>query len=124
VRGGAIADLRNAASARPRRGKTAVPTGTAGAEWNRQDGGRTIEYWRGQCRATFQCDRIDARLVEEIGVETLMWGSHYPHPDGVRPEACKYKSSKYIAEELIGLPPETVHKITCENAGKFCGLIA
>jgi predicted TIM-barrel fold metal-dependent hydrolase len=76
------------------------------------------EYWRRQCRATFQFDRIGAQLVDEIGVETLMWGSDYPHPDGVWPE-----SSKYIDEQFAGLSPETVHKITCENAGKFYGLI-
>jgi len=76
------------------------------------------EYWRRQCRATFQFDRIGAKLVEDIGVETLMWGSDYPHPDGVWPE-----SSKYIAEQFAGLSPEVVHQITCENAGKFYGLI-
>jgi uncharacterized protein len=48
----------------------------------------------------------------------LMWGSDYPHPDGVWPE-----SSKYIEEQFAGLSPEVVHKITCENAGKFYGLI-
>jgi predicted TIM-barrel fold metal-dependent hydrolase len=76
------------------------------------------EYWRRQCRATFQFDRIGTKLVDEMGAETLMWGSDYPHPDGIWPE-----SSKYIAEQFAGLPPETVHKITCENAGKFYGLI-
>ena len=76
------------------------------------------EYWRRQCRATFQFDRIGAKLVEDIGVETLMWGSDYPHPDGVWPE-----SSKYIEEQFAGLPADAVHKITCENAGKFYGLI-
>ena len=76
------------------------------------------EYWRRQCRATFQFDRIGAKLVEDIGVETLMWGSDYPHPDGVWPE-----SSKYIVEQFAGLAPEVVHKITCENAAKFYNLI-
>jgi predicted TIM-barrel fold metal-dependent hydrolase len=76
------------------------------------------EYWRRQCRATFQFDRIGAKLVEDIGVETLMWGSDYPHPDGVWPE-----SSKYIAEQFADLPADIVHKITCENAAKFYGLI-
>ena len=47
-----------------------------------------------------------------------MWGSDYPHPDGVWPE-----SSKYIDEQFDCLAPEVVHKITCENAGKFYGLI-
>ena len=46
-----------------------------------------------------------------------MWGSDYPHPDGVWPE-----STKYIEEQFAGLPT-VVHKITCENAGKFYGLM-
>jgi predicted TIM-barrel fold metal-dependent hydrolase len=79
---------------------------------------RPSEYWRRQCKATFQFDRIGAKLVEQIGVESLMWGSDYPHPDGVWPE-----SSRYIAEQFAELPPEVVHKITCENAGRFYGLI-
>jgi hypothetical protein len=37
---------------------------------------------------------------------------------GVWPE-----SSKYIKEQFAGLAPEIVHKITCENAAKFYGLI-
>jgi predicted TIM-barrel fold metal-dependent hydrolase len=76
------------------------------------------EYWRRQCRATFQYDRIGTKLIEDMGVETLMWGSDYPHPDGIWPE-----STKYIEEQFAGLTPDAVHKITCENAGKFYGLI-
>src|SRR5206468_4050510 len=41
------------------------------------------EYWRRQCKATFQYDRVGTKLIDEMGVETLMWGSDYPHPDGV-----------------------------------------
>jgi predicted TIM-barrel fold metal-dependent hydrolase len=76
------------------------------------------EYWRRQCKATFQYDRIGPKLIDEIGLETLMWGSDYPHPDGVWPE-----SSKYIEEQFAGLSAEQVHKITCENAAKFYGLV-
>src|SRR5215475_9176493 len=77
------------------------------------------EYWRRQCKATFQFDRIGTKMIDEIGVETLMWGSDYPHPDGVWPE-----SSKYIEEQFGHLPPEVTRKITCENAARFYGLIA
>ena len=42
------------------------------------------EYWRRQRRATFQHDRIGTKLIEDMGVETLMWDSDYPHPDGIR----------------------------------------
>jgi len=76
------------------------------------------EYWRRQCKATFQFDRIGPKLIDEIGLETLMWGSDFPHPDGVWPE-----SSRYIEEQFAGLSADQVHKITCENAAKFYGLI-
>ena len=76
------------------------------------------EYWRRQCKATFQFDPISAKLIDDIGVETMMWGSDYPHTDGIWPE-----SSKYIEEQFAGLSPEIVHKITCENAAKFYNLI-
>jgi Predicted metal-dependent hydrolase of the TIM-barrel fold len=76
------------------------------------------EYWRRQCRATFQYDRIGTKLIEDMGVETLMWGSDYPHPDGIWPD-----SSEYIAKQFGHLPADVTHKITCENAGKFYGLI-
>jgi uncharacterized protein len=76
------------------------------------------EYWRRQCKCTFQFDPISTKLVDDIGVETMMWGSDYPHTDGIWPE-----SSKYIEEQFAGLSPEVVHKITCENAAKFYNLI-
>jgi uncharacterized protein len=76
------------------------------------------EYWRRQCKATFQYDRVGTKLIEDMGVETLMWGSDYPHPDGVWPE-----SKKYIDEQFGHLPADVTYKMTCENAGKFYGLI-
>jgi len=48
------------------------------------------EYWRRQCKATFQFDRIGTQMIHEIGEDTLMWGSDYPHGDGVWPESSKY----------------------------------
>jgi predicted TIM-barrel fold metal-dependent hydrolase len=76
------------------------------------------EYWRRQCKATFQFDRIGTKLIDDMGVETLMWGSDYPHPDGIWPD-----SSDYIAKQFGHLPPDVTHKIICENAGKLYGLI-
>jgi uncharacterized protein len=76
------------------------------------------DYWRRQCKGTFQFDRIGGKLIDEMGAESLMWGSDYPHADGVWPE-----SSKYIEEQFAHLPAEVVHKITCENAAKFYRLI-
>ena len=54
-----------------------------------------------------------------MGVETLMWGSDYPHGDGVWPE-----SDYYIEQQFGHLPEDQVRMITCENAGRFYGLIS
>jgi hypothetical protein len=36
------------------------------------------EYWRRQCKATFQFDRIGTKLVEDMGVETAKGGLGLP----------------------------------------------
>jgi uncharacterized protein len=79
---------------------------------------RPSEYWRRQCKATYQSDRIGIALIEELGVETIMWGSDFPHPDGVWPD-----SQEFIARELGHLPEATRRKVVCENAGRLYGLI-
>ena len=79
---------------------------------------RPSEYWRRQCRATYQSDRIGIKLLDDIGHDTIMWGSDFPHPDGVWPD-----SSEFIERELGHLPAEVRHKIVCENAGKLYGFI-
>jgi predicted TIM-barrel fold metal-dependent hydrolase len=80
---------------------------------------RPSEYWRRQCRATYQSDRIGIKLLDDLGHDTIMWGSDFPHPDGVWPD-----SSEFIERELGHLPSEVRHKIVCENAGKLYGFIA
>jgi len=74
------------------------------------------EYWQRQCKATFQYDKIgtDPAMIEVMGAETLMWGSDFPHPDGVWPD-----SQSYIDKQFSHLPAEVTRKITCENAAKF-----
>ena len=63
------------------------------------------DYWRRQCKATFQFDRIGAKLIDDMGAESLMWGSDYPHGDGVWPH-----SDKYIREQFADVPAEQVKK--------------
>src|SRR6516225_11217406 len=72
------------------------------------------DYWRRQCKATFQFDRIGAKLIDDMGAESLMWGSDYPHGDGVWPN-----SDQYIKEQFAEVPAEVTKMITCTNAGKF-----
>ncbi len=76
------------------------------------------EYWYRQCRATFQNDRIGAKLLDDLGHDNVMWGSDYPHSDGVFPD-----SQHYIKQQFGDLPNDLRRKIICENTGKFYKLI-
>ena len=79
---------------------------------------RPSDYWRRQCRATFQDDRLGIKNLDELGEENVMWASDYPHRDGVWPD-----SDEYIDKQFKHLPDATRRKITCENAGRFYGLM-
>jgi predicted TIM-barrel fold metal-dependent hydrolase len=74
------------------------------------------EYWKRQCRATYQTDPVGIKLIDEVGAENIMWGSDFPHPDGIWPD-----SRDYIQRELGGLPAGVRRKIVCENAAKLYG---
>ncbi|MCZ6868598.1 MAG: amidohydrolase family protein [Gammaproteobacteria bacterium] len=76
------------------------------------------DYWHRQCFATYQSDPVGVRLLDFLGEGNVMWGSDFPHPDGIWPD-----SSEFIDRELGELPAATRRKITCENAGKLYGFI-
>jgi predicted TIM-barrel fold metal-dependent hydrolase len=73
-------------------------------------------YWNRQCWATYQTDPIGIKLLDELGAEKIMWGSDFPHPDGVWPD-----SQEYIARELGHLPAGIRRKVVCENAARLYG---
>ncbi|MEE9561206.1 MAG: amidohydrolase family protein, partial [Acidiferrobacterales bacterium] len=76
------------------------------------------EYWYRQCKATYQSDRIGIKLLDDLGVENVMWGSDFPHPDGVWPD-----SQEFINKELGHLPADVRYKIVCENAARLYGFV-
>ena len=91
------------------------------AEWEDQFKDLTLKmppsgYWKRQCYATYQSDPIGVKLLDEVGVDRAMWGSDFPHPDGIWPD-----SQEYIRKELGGLPAATRRKVICENAAKLYG---
>jgi len=75
---------------------------------------RPSDYWRRQCYATYQSDPVGVKLLEELGEDNIMWGSDFPHPDGIWPD-----SQEYIQKELGHLPEATRKKIVCDNAAKL-----
>ncbi len=60
------------------------------------------DYWRRQGYSTFQKEAFAGDMIDLIGVDNVMWGSDYPHPDGVWPD-----SQETIANNLKGLKDET-----------------
>ena len=76
------------------------------------------EYWRRQGHSTFQTDSILADMVDLVGEDNAIWGSDYPHPDGVWPD-----SQSTIEQDLGRLDERRRRKIICENAGKLYGFL-
>ena len=79
---------------------------------------RPSEYWRRQGYTTFQNEATVADFVHLVGEDNIMWGSDYPHTDGVWPD-----SRKIIDEQLGSLDESVRRKITRDNAGKLYGLL-
>lgn len=74
------------------------------------------DYWHRQMYATYQHDEIGIRLLDLLGEDNVMWGSDFPHPDGIWPD-----SQSFIQKQLSHLPAATRRKILCENAAKVYG---
>ena len=74
------------------------------------------DYWRRQCFATYQSDPIGLRLLDILGEDNVMWGSDFPHPDGVWPD-----SKAFIEREFEHIPKTIKQKILCDNAAELYG---
>ncbi len=74
------------------------------------------EYWLRNCRATYQSDRVGVRNLDLLGEDNIMWGSDFPHPDGVWPD-----SREFIQRELGAVPQATRRKVICDNAARLYG---
>ena len=72
------------------------------------------DYWRRQCFATYQSDPIGLRLLDILGEDNVMWGSDFPHPDGVWPD-----SKAFIEREFEHIPKTIKQKILCDNAAEL-----
>jgi predicted TIM-barrel fold metal-dependent hydrolase len=52
-----------------------------------------------------------------VGVNQIMWGSDYPHPEGTFP-----KTWEHYLDRFTGVPEQEVAAILGENAINFYGL--
>jgi predicted TIM-barrel fold metal-dependent hydrolase len=75
---------------------------------------RPSEYWARQMHATFQQDEVGIALLDRIGADNVLWGSDFPHPDGIWPD-----SQEHLARQLGHLPEGVRRKLTCDNAARL-----
>ena len=74
------------------------------------------ELIRRQCAATFMYDPVAINNREITGVETLMWGNDYPHPEGTWPT-----SQEVASDQFAGVSDDDVAAIVSGNAAKVFG---
>ena len=74
------------------------------------------EFWTRQGYSTFQIEYVTDELVSRVGEDNIMWGSDYPHGDGVFPD-----SRKVIDENLGHLDESKIKKLVCDNTTKVYG---
>ncbi len=72
------------------------------------------EYFKRQGYATFGDDRVGLMTREIIGVDSLMWGSDYPHDEGTFPH-----SQDVIDRIFKDIPADEKRKIVRDNAAKL-----
>ena len=74
-------------------------------------------YFDRQFWATFEDDRPGLLTRELLNIDHLMWGSDYPHTEGVFPH-----SREKIAEDFVGIPEDESRKIVGDNAAALYGI--
>ena len=74
-------------------------------------------YFHRHFWATFEDDRPGLLTRELLNIDHLMWGSDYPHTEGVFPH-----SQEKISEDFVGIPEDETHKIVGENAAALYGI--
>lgn len=74
------------------------------------------DFFHNNVYLSFQEDDIGIRLRDVIGVDSLMWGSDYPHSESTFP-----KSREILDRILEGVPQEEKNKIVGATTAKLYG---
>jgi uncharacterized protein len=77
------------------------------------------ELFRRQVMATFEEDGLAAEVVPQIGADSCMWASDYPHTDSTFPH-----SRQAVDESLRALSEDDRRKITATNCARLYGFTA
>jgi len=74
------------------------------------------EYVRRQGHVTFQNDPVGVHNRVFTGVDALVWGSDYPHPEGTWPD-----SRASLATQLAGVPDDEAARMAGDTAARLFG---
>jgi predicted TIM-barrel fold metal-dependent hydrolase len=73
-------------------------------------------YLKRQARATFMWDPLAIRNRDLTGIDCLMWGNDYPHPEGAFPY-----SQEWVEKQFSGVPEDEITAMTYGNAKELFG---
>ena len=71
-------------------------------------------YWDNHMSASFMVDPLGLRLIDQIGVDNVMWSSDYPHN-----ESTFGYSEKSLATVVDAVGTDAALKIVSANVQKF-----
>jgi predicted TIM-barrel fold metal-dependent hydrolase len=74
-------------------------------------------YWNNHMSASFMVDPLGLRLIDQIGVDKVMWSSDYPHN-----ESTFGYSEKSLAAVVDAVGPEAATRIVSGNIKEFLGI--
>jgi predicted TIM-barrel fold metal-dependent hydrolase len=77
---------------------------------------RPSDYVRRQGHVTFQNDPVGVHNRAFTGVEALLWGSDYPHPEGTWP-----RSREAVEEQMRGVPEAEKRRMLGDTAARLFG---
>jgi predicted TIM-barrel fold metal-dependent hydrolase len=64
----------------------------------------------------FMEDDLGIQMRDSIGVDTMLWGSDFPHAESTWP-----KSREFLERIFAGTPEADRRKITSDNAAQLFG---
>jgi predicted TIM-barrel fold metal-dependent hydrolase len=73
-------------------------------------------YMKRQAYATFMWDPVAIRNRDLTGVDCLLWGNDYPHPEGIFPD-----SQMWVEKQFAGVPEDEVDRMTYSTAKALFG---
>jgi predicted TIM-barrel fold metal-dependent hydrolase len=74
-------------------------------------------YIKRNMKVCFMWDPVAIRRRKEIGIDVLMWGNDYPHPEGIWPN-----SRAQNEKQFAGVPEKDIMAIVHDNAAEFLNL--